>query len=228
MELGGNAPFVVFDDADIDAAVEGAMLAKMRNGGEACTAANRLHVQNSVREEFTTKLTERIAAHDASARAPTRTPTLGPLINENQLQHGRPSWSTTRLRRARRSALGGKAADGPGYFYPATVLDDVPAQRAILREEMFGPVAAITGFDTEDEAIASPTTPSSASPPNLSRENLDRALRVAEALQTGMVGVNRGVISDAAAPFGGVKAVRFGREGGPKASRSTWRPSTSR
>ncbi|MFH5207826.1 NAD-dependent succinate-semialdehyde dehydrogenase [Antrihabitans sp. NCIMB 15449] len=212
MELGGNAPFVVFDDADVDAAVEGAMLAKLRNGGEACTAANRFHVHNSVRAEFTSKLVEKMGTMQLGPGTDPET-TLGPLINADQLA------TVTELvddavAVGASLELGGKAPGGAGFFYPATVLADVPANARILQEEVFGPVAPIVGFDTEEEAVAAANDTEYGLVAYIYTENLDRALRVAEALETGMVGVNRGVISDAAAPFGGVKASGFGREGG--------------
>ncbi|WP_068274942.1 NAD-dependent succinate-semialdehyde dehydrogenase [Aldersonia kunmingensis] len=212
MELGGNAPFLVFDDADLDKAVEGAMLAKLRNGGEACTAANRLHVQNGVREEFTRKLVEKMTSLALGPGTDPKTD-LGPLINADQLQIVSDLVDDA-VAAGAQVRLGGKAPGGPGWFYPATVLTDVPAKARILREEVFGPVAPITGFDTEEEAIAIANDTEFGLVAYLYTESLDRALRVAEALETGMVGVNRGVISDAAAPFGGVKASGFGREGG--------------
>ncbi|NUS45297.1 MAG: NAD-dependent succinate-semialdehyde dehydrogenase [Mycobacteriaceae bacterium] len=212
MELGGNAPFVVFDDADIDAAVDGAMLAKLRNGGEACTAANRFHVQRGVLAEFTDKLAERMAAMRLGPGTDPET-TLGPLVSAAQLRtvselvddavaHG----ATVRL--------GGKAPGGPGWFYPATVLTDVPPAARILTEEVFGPVAPIAAFDTEAEGVAAANDTEYGLAAYIYTKGLDRALRVAEALESGMVGVNRGVISDPAAPFGGVKESGFGREGG--------------
>lgn len=212
MELGGNAPFVVFDDADIDAAVQGAVLAKLRNGGEACTAANRFHVQNSVRAEFTRKLVAAMAEYKLGPGADPAT-SLGPLINEDQLD------TVTELvddavAAGARIELGGKAPGGPGWFYPATVLTDLPPQARILREEVFGPVAPIVGFDTEAEGLAAANNTEFGLVAYIFTQNLDRALRVAEGLETGMVGVNRGVISDPAAPFGGVKESGFGREGG--------------
>ncbi|MFI9410614.1 NAD-dependent succinate-semialdehyde dehydrogenase [Nocardia gamkensis] len=213
MELGGNAPFVVFDDADIDAAVQGAMLAKLRNGGEACTAANRFHVHNSVLEEFTTKLVE---AMESSVRlGPGADPdtTLGPLINEEQLRTVGELVDDA-VEKGARVLIGGKAPDGPGWFYPATVLRDVPPQARILREEVFGPVAPIVGFDTEEQGLSAANDTEFGLVSYVYTRDLDRALRIAEGLESGMVGVNRGVISDPAAPFGGVKESGFGREGG--------------
>ncbi|OBG18398.1 NAD-dependent succinate-semialdehyde dehydrogenase [Mycolicibacterium celeriflavum] len=212
MELGGNAPFVVFDDADIDAAVDGAILAKMRNGGEACTAANRFHVANTVREEFTEKLVKRMSEFTLG-KGLDESATLGPLINAKQVG------TVTELvedavSRGATVAVGGEAPGGPGNFYPATVLTDVPADARILKEEVFGPVAPITGFDTEEEGIAAANDTEYGLSAYIYTRSLDRALRVAERIESGMVGVNRGVISDPAAPFGGVKESGFGREGG--------------
>ncbi|MCQ4118180.1 NAD-dependent succinate-semialdehyde dehydrogenase [Rhodococcus tibetensis] len=212
MELGGNAPFVVFDDADVDAAVEGAVLAKMRNGGEACTAANRFHVANSVREEFTAKLADKMSSYTLGPGQDAGT-TLGPLINADQLETVSELVQDA-VGAGARVRLGGAAPEGPGYFYPATVLDEVPLHARILKEEVFGPVAAISGFDTEEEGIAAANDTEYGLAAYIFTRDLDRALRVADLLETGMVGVNRGVISDTAAPFGGVKASGFGREGG--------------
>jgi succinate-semialdehyde dehydrogenase/glutarate-semialdehyde dehydrogenase len=212
MELGGNAPFIVFDDADIDAAVDGAMLAKMRNGGEACTAANRFHVANSVREEFTEKLVKRMS-EVTLGNGLDESATLGPLINDKQLQKVTELVSDA-VSRGATVAVGGVAPGGPGNFYPATVLADVPADARILKEEVFGPVAPITGFDTEEEGVAAANDTEYGLAAYVYTRSLDRALRVAEGIESGMVGVNRGVISDAAAPFGGIKESGFGREGG--------------
>ena len=212
MELGGNAPFVVFDDADVDAAVDGAMLAKLRNGGEACTAANRFHVANAVRAEFTEKLVKRMSevtlgnGLDSSA-------TLGPLINAKQLNTVKELVDDA-VSRGATVVIGGEAPDRPGHFYPATVLTDVPPDARILHEEVFGPVAPITGFDAEGEGIAVANDTEYGLTAYIYTRSLDRALRVSEAIESGMVGVNRGVISDPAAPFGGVKESGFGREGG--------------
>lgn len=212
LELGGNAPFVVFDDADIDVTVDAAVAAKMRNGGEACTAANRFHVANSIRERFVDALVEKMSAYRMGPGSDADT-TLGPLINEKQRDTvvdlvGDAVSAGARVR------LGGEVPEGPGWFYPATVLDDVPAEARILREEVFGPVAAVRGFDTEDEAIAAANDTEYGLAAYIFTENLDRALRVSEAIESGIVGVNRGVVSDVAAPFGGIKASGIGREGG--------------
>ena len=212
LELGGNAPFIVFDDADVDAAVDGAVLAKMRNGGEACTAANRFHVANSVRAEFTEKLVKRMSEFTLG-NGLDETSTLGPLINAKQVATVQDLVSDA-VSRGATLAVGGVAPGGPGNFYPATVLADVPADARILKEEVFGPVAPITGFDTEDEGLAAANDTEYGLAAYIYTTSLDRALRVAEGLEAGMVGVNRGVISDPAAPFGGVKESGFGREGG--------------
>jgi succinate-semialdehyde dehydrogenase/glutarate-semialdehyde dehydrogenase len=212
MELGGNAPFIVFDDADIDAAVDGAMLAKMRNGGEACTAANRFHVANTVRDEFTAKLVKRMS-EVTLGNGLDESATLGPLINNKQLQKVTELVSDA-VSRGATVAVGGVAPGGPGNFYPATVLADVPVDARILKEEVFGPVAPITGFDSEEEGVAAANDTEYGLAAYVYTRSLDRALRVAEAIESGMVGVNRGVISDAAAPFGGIKESGFGREGG--------------
>ncbi|MFC7446370.1 NAD-dependent succinate-semialdehyde dehydrogenase [Rhodococcus daqingensis] len=212
MELGGNAPFIVFDDADLDDAVTGAMAAKMRNGGEACTAANRLLVHNAVREEFTARLTERIAALRVGPGYEDGSD-LGPLINEKQ-RGAVAALVADAVDAGARVRTGGHAVDGPGFFYAPTVLDEVPADARIVREEIFGPVAAITGFDTEAEAIAAANDTEYGLAAYFYTRDLDRAMRVAAALESGMVGVNRGVISDPAAPFGGVKQSGLGSEGG--------------
>ncbi|MBN3510287.1 NAD-dependent succinate-semialdehyde dehydrogenase [Mycolicibacterium septicum] len=212
MELGGNAPFIVFDDADVDAAVDGAILAKMRNGGEACTAANRFHVANSVREEFTEKLVKRMSEFTLG-KGIDPSSTLGPLINSKQVSTVTELVSDA-VSRGATVAVGGVAPGGPGNFYPATVLADVPADARILKEEIFGPVAPITGFDTEEEGVAAANSTEYGLAAYVYTQSLDRALRVAEGIESGMVGVNRGVISDAAAPFGGIKESGFGREGG--------------
>lgn len=212
MELGGNAPFVVFDDADVDAAVDGAMAAKMRNIGEACTAANRFHVDNAVRAEFTEKLTARMGALTIGPGDENGVQ-VGPLITAKQ----RASVDELVRDAVSKGAVvttGGVVADGEGYFYPPTVLTDVPADARILREEVFGPVAAITGFDGEEAGIAAANDTEFGLAAYVYTANLDRALRVSQAVESGMVGVNRGVISDVAAPFGGIKESGIGREAG--------------
>ncbi|MEU7631555.1 NAD-dependent succinate-semialdehyde dehydrogenase [Nocardia sp. NPDC049220] len=213
MELGGNAPFVVFDDADVDSAVAGALLAKLRNGGEACTAANRFHVQSGVLEEFTTKLVEAMSSSVTLGPGTDPATTLGPLISEDQLNTVSELVDDA-VTAGARVRLGGKAPGGPGWFYPATVLSDIPARARILREEVFGPVAPIVGFETEAEGLAAANDTVFGLVSYVYTRDLDRALRIAEGLESGMVGVNRGVISDPAAPFGGVKESGFGREGG--------------
>jgi succinate-semialdehyde dehydrogenase / glutarate-semialdehyde dehydrogenase len=212
LELGGNAPFVVFDDADVDAAVDGAILAKMRNGGEACTAANRFHVANAVREEFTEKMVKRMSEFTLG-KGLDESATLGPLINSKQVATVEDLVSDA-VSRGATVAVGGVAPGGPGNFYPATVLADVPADARILKEEVFGPVAPITGFGTEEEGVAAANDTEFGLAAYIYTQSLDRALRVAEGIQSGMVGVNRGVISDPAAPFGGIKQSGYGREGG--------------
>ncbi|MFE3796214.1 NAD-dependent succinate-semialdehyde dehydrogenase [Nocardia tengchongensis] len=212
MELGGNAPFIVFEDADLDQALTGAMAAKMRNGGEACTAANRIYVHNSIRAEFASRLAEKIGALRVG---PGHEPGVdtGPLINERQ----RSSVAALVDEAVAAGAVvrtGGKAIDGPGYFFQPTVLDEVPRTARIHREEIFGPVAAIYGFDTEDEVVALANDTEYGLAAYFYTRDLDRALRVSNALDVGMVGVNRGVISDPAAPFGGVKQSGLGSEGG--------------
>jgi succinate-semialdehyde dehydrogenase/glutarate-semialdehyde dehydrogenase len=212
MELGGNAPFVVFEDADLDAAVEGAMVAKMRNIGEACTAANRFHVHASVADAFAQRLSERMGALK-SGRGSEEGTQVGPLIDDDQRDKVRELVEDARSRGARCLA-GGEAPDGAGYFFPPTVLADVPGDARVLREEIFGPVAPIATFETEDEAIAAANRTEYGLVAYVYTRDLDRALRVIERLETGMVGLNQGLVSNAAAPFGGVKQSGFGREGG--------------
>ncbi|MEU0504725.1 NAD-dependent succinate-semialdehyde dehydrogenase [Nocardia sp. NPDC005998] len=212
MELGGNAPFVVFADADLDAAVDGAMAAKMRNTGEACTAANRFHVDNAVREEFTAALTARMRALKVGPGHLDGTE-VGPLISEKQ-RGTVISLVQDAVAKGAVVTTGGASLPGEGYFFAPTVLADVPADARILREEVFGPVAAITGFDGEDEGIALANNTEFGLAAYIYTTNLDRAFRVAEALESGMVGINRGIISDVAAPFGGVKESGLGREAG--------------
>jgi len=212
MELGGNAPFLVFEDADIDAAVAGAYLAKMRNGGEACTAANRFYVHESVADEFSAKLAKRLAAVRLGPGLEDGVE-LGPLVNADTRDKvaGLVEQAT---RDGGRVVLGGEAPKRPGYFYEATVLDDVPRGAGILSQEIFGPVAPIVRFTGTDEAIALANGTEYGLVSYLYSADLRRSLRVAEALEAGMIGINRGVVSDPAAPFGGVKQSGIGREGG--------------
>ncbi len=212
MELGGNAPFVVFDDADLDAAVDGAMVAKMRNGGEACTAANRFYVQRGIAPAFTAALSARMGAM-AMGPGLADGVTVGPLVNEESRAKvvelvddavGRGATVTT----------GGATPDGTGWFYPPTVLADVPGDSMILREEIFGPVAPVVVFDDEAEAIALANDTEYGLVAYVYTRDLARGLRVGEALESGMIGLNRALVSDPAAPFGGVKQSGLGREGG--------------
>ncbi|MBS9376114.1 NAD-dependent succinate-semialdehyde dehydrogenase [Rhodococcus sp. B50] len=212
MELGGNAPFLVFDDADIDAAVEGAFAAKMRNGGEACTAANRFLVQSTVAEEFTDKLTTKMAAMQLGPGYQDGI-TLGPLVNASQ-RDSVAALVDTAVAAGARIRLGGKRPEGAGFYYPATVLDQVDRGSPVLREEIFGPVAMISTFDTEVQAVSAANSTEYGLAAYFYSQGAERCNRIAAALDAGMVGVNRGVISDVAAPFGGVKQSGIGREGG--------------
>lgn len=212
MELGGNAPLLVFDDADLDDAVEGALAAKMRNIGQACTAANRILVQRGIAEEFTRRLTARMAALPLG-RGTEPGVVVGPLIDADAVAKIERLVADAR-RRGATVLLGGAAVDGPGTFYPPTVLTGVPDDADLCHTEIFGPVAAIGTFDTEDEAIARANDTPYGLVAYVFTENLRRGLRVCEALETGMVGLNQGVVSNPAAPFGGVKESGLGREGG--------------
>jgi succinate-semialdehyde dehydrogenase/glutarate-semialdehyde dehydrogenase len=214
MELGGNAPFVVFGDADVAAAVEGALLAKMRNIGEACTSANRFLVHESVAEQFTRELAERMGAMTVG-RGAGEGVDVGPLIDADQ-RHKVDALVRDAVERGARLLTGGKAIEGAGYFYEPTVLADVPADARLLREEIFGPVAPVTTFATDQEAIEAADDTEYGLVAYVYTADLTRAFRVCEALQTGMIGLNQGLVSNAGAPFGGVKASGFGREGGPE------------
>ena len=212
MELGGNAPFLVFEDADLDAAVDGAMIAKMRNIGEACTAANRFHVHTSVADAFTEELAARMGALKVG-RGTEEGVQVGPLIDDDQ--RGKVTGLVEdALGRGAAAVIGGRALDGRGHFYAPTVLAGVPADATLLREEIFGPVAPIATFADEDEAIAAANRTEYGLVAYVYTRDLDRAIRVIERLETGMVGLNQGLVSNAAAPFGGVKQSGFGREGG--------------
>ncbi|MDF3907335.1 NAD-dependent succinate-semialdehyde dehydrogenase [Paracoccus sp. AS002] len=211
MELGGNAPFVVFDDADLDAAIEGAMVAKMRNGGEACTAANRIYVQRGVVADFTRRLTERMASLKIGPGAEDSTD-LGPLVNVGAVRKV-GALVDDAVAKGARITCGGKAIEGDGYYYPATVLADVPDTADLAREEIFGPVAPIYTFDTEEEVIRRANDTEYGLVAYVYTRDLARGLRVSEKLEAGMLALNRGLVSDPAAPFGGVKQSGLGREG---------------
>jgi succinate-semialdehyde dehydrogenase / glutarate-semialdehyde dehydrogenase len=212
MELGGNAPFLVFADADMDAALEGAMIAKMRNGGEACTAANRFYVEESVAEEFSTRLAETMGALKVGPGTEAGTQ-VGPLVNDAAVQKC-DELVRGAIDAGARALIGGAVPDRTGCYYDPTVLVDVPADAAILREEIFGPVAPIIAFTEEADAIRFANDTEFGLVAYVYTGDLARGLRVSEALESGMIGLNRGLISDPAAPFGGVKQSGIGREGG--------------
>ncbi|MGD8201558.1 NAD-dependent succinate-semialdehyde dehydrogenase [Ornithinimicrobium sp. W1679] len=212
MELGGNAPFVVFEDADLEEAVAGALQAKMRNMGEACTAANRIYVHDSLIEEFGTRLAERMGAltvgdgtHDGVD--------VGPLVDEAGLEKV-SSLVADAVGRGATVLTGGEQVGGPGFFYPPTVLTGVPTDARMAREEIFGPVAPLTPFSTEEEAVRLANDTEFGLVSYVFTNDLRRALRVAEALESGMVGLNQAVVSNPYAPFGGIKQSGLGREGG--------------
>ncbi len=214
MELGGNAPFLVFDDAAVDDAVAGAMVAKMRNMGEACTAANRFHVSAAVADQFAEKLATKMGELKV-ARGTEEGAEVGPLVSQDQRD------TVTRLvdeavGRGAKALVGGHVVEGAGYFFEPTVLGDVPEDAELRQEEIFGPVAPIFSFDSEDEAIAAANDTSYGLVAYVFTHDLDRAMRVCEKLDTGMIGLNQGMVSNAAAPFGGIKHSGFGREGGPE------------
>jgi succinate-semialdehyde dehydrogenase/glutarate-semialdehyde dehydrogenase len=212
MELGGNAPFVVFADADLDAAVEGALAAKLRNIGEACTAANRFYVQRPIAEEFSRKLAEKVAAKRVG-RGTEDGIDIGPLIDERSRDKVH-SLVTDAVTRGATVVTGGGPVGGPGWFYQPTVLSNVPADASVATEEIFGPVAPIITFDTEDEAVALANSTPFGLIAYAYTTDLNRALRLPERIESGMLGLNSGVISNPAAPFGGVKQSGLGREGG--------------
>jgi len=212
MELGGNAPFVVFEDADLDAAVEGALLAKMRNVGEACTAANRFHVHESLAQEFARRLAARMGAMKVG-RGTEPGVEVGPLIDG--AQRGKVAELVQdAVAHGARALVGGSPIDGRGYFFEPTVLADVPPDARLLGEEIFGPVAPVMSFSGEQQAIDAANATEYGLVAYIYTRDLARALRVCEAIETGMIGLNQGVVSNPAAPFGGVKQSGFGREGG--------------
>jgi len=212
MELGGNAPFLVFADADVDAAVDGAMLAKMRNIGEACTAANRFLVQESVVEEFSQRLTERMGAL-VMGRGTEDGVDVGPLVEAKQRDKVAELVDDA-VQAGGDVLVGGSPGEGAGYFYAPTVLSAVPTRARMFREEIFGPVAPVFTFGTDDEGVAMANDTEFGLVSYVYTRDVSRAVTVAERLETGMVGLNQGVVSNPAAPFGGVKASGFGREGG--------------
>ena len=212
MELGGNAPFIVFADADVDAAVEGALVAKMRNIGEACTAANRFHVANAIAEEFAEKLAAKLGEWKVG-RGTEDGVQVGPLIDATQRDKVAELVDDATGKGAD-VLLGGGKRDGAGYFYDPTVLAGVPGDARLLKEEIFGPVAPVIGFDDEDAAIAAANDTEYGLVSYVYTKDLKRAFRVCERLETGMIGLNQGLVANVQAPFGGVKASGLGREGG--------------
>jgi succinate-semialdehyde dehydrogenase/glutarate-semialdehyde dehydrogenase len=214
MELGGNAPFLIFEDADLDMAVEAALLAKMRNIGEACTAANRFHAHASIAADFADRLGERMGSMKIG-RGTDHGVQVGPLIDESAREKVTELVEDARERGAK-VVVGAEAYGERGYFYRPTVLSDVPRDARLLREEIFGPVAPVASFDDEDEAIAAANDTEFGLVAYLFTRDVNRAFRVMEELETGMIGFNQGMVSNAGAPFGGVKQSGFGREGGPE------------
>jgi succinate-semialdehyde dehydrogenase/glutarate-semialdehyde dehydrogenase len=212
MELGGNAPFLVFADADLDRVMEGALLAKMRNIGEACTSANRFYVAEELADEFASRLAERMGALRLG-RGTEQGVDVGPLIDSDQRQRVRELVDDA-VSKGAEALVGGREADGAGYFFEPTVLGGVPEAARVVREEIFGPVAPVASFDSTDEAIAAANDTEYGLVAYVFTRDLDRARYVCEGLETGMVGLNQGMVSNAAAPFGGVKHSGIGREGG--------------
>tara|TARA_R110002124_G_scaffold144122_15_gene309095 strand:+ start:47804 stop:49279 length:1476 start_codon:yes stop_codon:yes gene_type:complete len=211
MELGGNAPFIVFDDADLDAALDGAMIAKMRNGGEACTAANRFYVQEGIHDAFVEGLAKRMGAMNVGAGYDPATQ-CGPLINDAALTRI-TGLVDEAVKLGAKVLTGGKPGQGDGFFYPPTVMSGVPADAELLRDEIFGPIAAVASFKTEAEAIDLANDTEYGLIAYVFTRDLARGLRVSERIEAGMIGLNRGLASDPAAPFGGVKQSGLGREG---------------
>ena len=211
MELGGNAPFIVFDDANLERAVDAAMVAKFRNGGQSCTAANRFLVQDGIADAFVEAFTEKIK-NVVVGNGLTRGVTLGPLIDDRAVQSCR-KLVTDAVTRGALLLTGGNKVDGPGHFFEPTVLDRIPVGAEITSNEIFGPVVAITRFATQSEAIALANDTPFGLSAYIQTQDIDRAFTVSDALETGMVGINQGVVSQVAAPFGGVKHSGLGREG---------------
>jgi succinate-semialdehyde dehydrogenase/glutarate-semialdehyde dehydrogenase len=211
MELGGNAPFLVFDDADLEEAIEGAMVAKMRNAGEACTAANRFYVQRGIHDAFVARLCERMGAMKVGPGTDATTQ-CGAMINQASIDKIERLVAEA-LERGAEVKLGGKTIDGPGFFYPPSVIGNIRQGSEILSTEVFGPVAAVIPFEDENQAVELANASEHGLAAYVYSANLRRALQVAERIECGMVAVNRGLVSDAAAPFGGVKQSGLGREG---------------
>ena len=211
MELGGNAPFVVFEDADLDQAVEGAMLAKFRNIGQACTAANRFIVHESIADAFAARVRERVEAFTVG-RGTDDGVTIGPLVDDDQVQ-ATDELVQDAIAKGARVLAGGAPIDGAGSFYAPTLLTEVSADARLLREEIFGPVLAVTTFATEDEAVALANSTEYGLVAYVFTRDLARGHRMIDRLETGMMGLNTGLVSNAAAPFGGVKMSGLGREG---------------
>jgi succinate-semialdehyde dehydrogenase/glutarate-semialdehyde dehydrogenase len=214
MELGGNAPFLVFADADLDAAVDGAMLAKMRNMGEACTAANRILVHETVADEFASRFAQRMAVEKVG-RGTEDGVTVGPLIDAKQRDKVAELVDDATSRGAS-VVTGGSTTGDKGYFFEPTVLTDVARDADMFRQEIFGPVAPITTLSDDAKAIAMANDTEYGLVAYAFTTDLSRTIRISEGLEFGMVGINQGFVSNAAAPFGGVKHSGFGREGGPE------------
>jgi succinate-semialdehyde dehydrogenase/glutarate-semialdehyde dehydrogenase len=214
MELGGNAPFLVFEDANLEHAVDQAVIAKMRNGGESCVAANRFHVHSSVAEEFSARLAERLAAMPVG-RGTDDGVQVGPLIDADQRDIVARLVDDAVSKGADVLTGGSKVGD-KGHFFAPTVLAGIAPDTELLREEIFGPVAAVKTFTTDEEAIAAANATEYGLVAYVFTQDINRAFKVAEALEVGMLGLNRGLVSNAAAPFGGIKESGFGREGGPE------------
>jgi len=212
MELGGNAPFLIFEDADLDAAVEGALLAKMRNIGEACTSANRFHVAGPIAEQFSERLAEKMGSLKLG-RGTEPDVKVGPLIDESQ-QRKVKELVDDAVSKGAETVVGGHIRDGRGYFYEPTVLANISDDARVLKEEIFGPVAPVKDFASEEEAIAAANDTEFGLVAYVFTRDIKRALRVCEGLETGMVGLNQGMVSNVGAPFGGVKQSGLGREGG--------------
>ncbi|MEQ9347977.1 MAG: NAD-dependent succinate-semialdehyde dehydrogenase [Thalassospira sp.] len=212
MELGGNAPVIVFDDADMDTAIEGTMLAKMRNLGEACTAANRIYVHENIAAEFTKRLSERMSELKVGDGTDPSVD-VGPLVN-GDTRDKVAEFVSDAVAKGAKIECGGTAHDGTGYFYPPTVLSNVPETAACVHDEIFGPVAAVQTFSDQEDVIKRANDTEYGLVAYVFSEDFKRALQVCERLEYGMVGLNRGLVSDPAAPFGGVKQSGLGREGG--------------